>query len=104
VQIKQSSYYDLQTLPKSDYNYRWYIPITWVMDKTNNYSDWVFNDALEQIPFESAALLTLGRETYARVKFDDAIWTQILGKMKNNSEYNDVIWAAALTDTYSLVK
>lgn len=104
VSVSQSSYYDPQTLHKSKYDYRWYIPITWVMDEKNNHSDWVFSDASEQIPLESAAWLTLGRESYARVKFDDTVWTQVLKQLKNNTRYNETVWAATITDTYSLVK
>ncbi|KAI6189437.1 Thyrotropin-releasing hormone-degrading ectoenzyme [Aphelenchoides bicaudatus] len=102
VNVKQTSYYDPAKLPKSDFDYRWFIPITWVYDAKNNRTDWVYNEVFEQIPFKSAAWLTLGRTTYARVKYDDKVWSEVLKNLVNNTRYNDTVWASIVTDNWAL--
>lgn len=104
VHVTQSSYYDPNTLPSSPYNYSWYIPITWTFGDGSSYIDWVVDETSGQVPLSSAALINVGRETYARIKYDDKIWDQVLKNLKTSAyNYSEPVWAATLTDTYSLV-
>lgn len=105
IRVQQSSYYDPSTLPKSRYNYQWYLPVTWRYTSDYNDTQWVTNGPLtNDVSPSTAAFLNYRRDTYARMKYSDDVWAEILKGLKRPKYYNETFRAAVISDTYSLVK
>lgn len=106
VRVQQYSYYDPKTLPKTPYNYLWYLPVSWKTNYHYNYTQWVTTSVgiSNKLLPGAAAFLNHKRETYARVLYSDSVWKEIRKNFDRPNYYNETFRAAALTDTYSFVK
>jgi aminopeptidase N len=97
AQITQASYYDPKTLPKSDWNYTWNLPIF-----TNSQQmKWLVDDGTVSVDNIDTLVVNPGRKTYTRVLYDDVSWSKVKG---NYPKANETWRAGIITDTYAFVK
>lgn len=99
----------IRQLPKSKYEYKWYVPLTFITDNDTETVNTIWMN-MTDVRFEVSPALkwikaNVNQSGFYRVMYDEAMWTDIIATMrKNHHTFSASDRASLMDDAFTLCR